>query len=256
MKRSINSLICYSIGAADGEIGKVKEFYFDDKTWTIRYLIVETGSWLFGRKILLSPEALLTPSWGKLQFPVDLTMEQIKNGPDIDTDKPVSQQQEMDLSDYYQWSGYWAGGLWVGGMGTSGMMAPSMVPQEEATENKKNATGKEIPEDPHLRSTDKVIGYHIQATDGRIGDVEDFIMDDKTWKIDFIEVDTGHWFPGKKVLISPKWIREINWKTSSVIVNTTEEQVKNSPEYVPSENLSDSYEANLRNYYGRFIKHK
>ena len=256
MKRNINSLLGYSISAVDGTIGKVKEFYFDDKTWTIRYLIVETGSWLFGRKVLLAPEAFLTPDWEHQLFPVSLTMEQIKSSPDIDTDKPVSRQQELELYNYYPWSGYWGGGLWAGGMGTSGMMAPATLPLEQAIENEESAAGKEMPEDQHLRSTDNVTGYHIKATDGEIGDVEDFIIDDNTWKIDFMEVDTGHWFPGKKVLISPKWIRQINWETSSVIVNATEEEVKNSPEYVPSQKLTDSYEANLQNYYGRFIKHK
>lgn len=256
MKRKIKSLLGFTIGATDGEIGKVKEFYFDDKTWTIRYFIVETGSWLFGRKILLSPEALLTPDWEKQIFPVDLTMEQIKSSPDIDTDKPVSRQQEMELYGYYPWTSYWGSGMWAGGMGTSGMMTPTTMPLEQAIHNELNAEGKEDDQDPHLRSTHKIAGYNIKATDGDIGDVEDFIINDGTWAIDFMEVDTGNWFPGKKVLISPKWIRQINWGTSSVIVNASEEQVKNSPEYVPSEELSDSYAANLQNYYGRFIKQK
>lgn len=107
--------------------------------------------------------------------------------------------------------------------------------------------------DPHLRSTNKVTGYNIKATDGEIGDVEDFIINDSNWQIDFMLVDTGNWFPGKKVLIAPKMIKEINWETSTVIVNATEDQVKNSPEYQPSGELSDTDEANLQNYYGRFI---
>lgn len=253
MKRKIKSLIGFTIGATDGEIGKVKEFYFDDKTWTIRYLIVETGSWLFGRKILLSPQALLTPDWENEVFPVNLTMDQIKGSPEIDTEKPVSRQQEMELYGYYPWGTYWGGGLWAGGMGTSGMMVQPTVPLEQAIEHEEIANRAETSEDPHLRSTDNVTGYNIKATDGEIGDVEDFMINDKTWTIDFIEVDTGNWFPGKKVLVSPKWIREINWDASSVVVNATEEQVKNSPEYVPSKELMESYEANLNNYYGRFL---
>ena len=255
MKRKIKSLIGFTIGATDGEIGKVKEFYFDDKTWTIRYLIVETGSWFFGRKILLSPQALLTPDWEKEIFPVNLTMEQIKGSPEIDTDKPISRRQEEQLFGYYPWTTYWGGGLWAGGMGTSGMMTPSTMPLEQTVHNSANAAGKENEKDPYLRSTDKVTGYNIKTTDGEIGDVEDFIINDHTWVIDFMEVDTGNWFPGKKVLISPKLIREINWETTSVIVNASEEQVKNSPEYVPNQDVSDSYEANLQNYYGRFITH-
>ncbi len=253
MKRSIKSLTGFTIGGTDGELGTVKEFYFDDKTWTIRYLIVETGSWLFGRKVLISPEAILTPDWESKVFPVNLTKEQITNSPDIDTEKPVSRQHEIALYGYYPWTGYWGNGIWAGGMGTTGMMTSSAVPFETAIHE--NASGEDVP-NPHLRSTNKVTGYTIKATDGEIGDVEDFMMNDSTWKIDFILVDTGNWFPGKKVLISPKWIKEVSWENSFVMVNATEAQVKNSPEYQPSEQLSESYESNLLNYYGRFIAHK
>jgi uncharacterized protein YrrD len=252
MKRKIKSLIGYTIQATDGEIGKVKEFYFDDRTWTIRYLIVETGSWLFGRKILLSPQSLLTPDWEQHTFPVNLTMAQIKDSPKIDTDKPISRQHEMDLYGYYPWGNYyWGSGMGVGSMG---MSYATSINQEVQKEVDKSVADKSD-EDTHLRSTDEVIDYNIKATDGKIGNVEDFIINDKTWVIDFIEVDTGDWFPGKKVLVSPQWIKEIKWKTSSVIVNASEDQVKNSPEYVPSEELSDSYEADLHKYYG-FITHK
>ena len=253
MKRRIKSLTGFTIGGTDGEIGKVKEFYFDDTTWTIRYLIVETGSWLFGRKVLISPEALHTPDWEGKVFPINLTKEQIKNSPDIDTEKPVSRQQEIELNSHYPWTDYWGGGIWAGGMGTTGMMTSSSIPFETAIHE--NAGGDEAA-NPHLRSTHKVTGYHIKATDGEIGDVEDFIVDDSTWKIDFLLVDTGNWFPGKKVLISPKWIKEVSWENSTVNVNASEEQVKNSPEYQPSQQLSESYESNLQNYYGKFISHK
>lgn len=253
MKRRIESLIGFTIGGTDGEIGKVKEFYFDDKSWTIRYLIVETGSWLSGRKVLLSPQAVMKTDWEQEQFSVHLTMEQIKNSPHIDTDKPVSRQHEMDLYGYYPWGGYyWGGGMGGLGMGMSYPLAmhPAVQKEDDMTVEDKSDN------DPNLRSTDKVTGYNIKATDGNIGDVEDFIIDESTWKIDFMLVDTGNWFPGKKVLISPKWIKEVSWENSTVIVSATEEQVKNSPEYQPGQQLSETYEANLQNYYGRFISHK
>ena len=252
MKRKIKSLIGFTIHATDGEIGKVKEFYFDDRTWTIRYLIVETGSWLFGRKILLSPQALLTPDWEKHTFPVNLTMAQIKASPKTDTHKPISRQHEMDLYGYYHWGNYyWGGGMGNVGMGMSYPIALNYIQKKEADASVTNKSD----DDPHLRSTDAVTGYNIKATDGEIGDVEDFIINDHTWSIDFMEVDTGNWFPGKKVLVSPQWIKEINWETSSVIVNASENQVKNSPEYVPSQDISDSDEANLHKYY-EFMTHK
>jgi hypothetical protein len=139
----------------------------------------------------------------------------------------------------------------IGNMGMSYPIAINLAVQKEAD---KSVT-VESDEDPHLRSTHAVTDYDIKAADGAIGDVEDFIINDQTWTIDFIEVDTGNWFPGKKVLISPYWIREIIWETSLVIVNASEDQVKNSPEYVPNQELSDSYEADLNQYYG-FITHK
>ncbi len=251
MKRNLKSLTGFTIGGIDGEVGKVKEFYFDDETWTIRYLVVETGSWLFGRKILLSPDALLTPDWENQIFPVVLTMEQIKGSPEIDTDKPVSRQHEIELYGYYPWGAYyWRGG---GGLGIAGMGMSYPLAMNHAVKEDDVSVDDKSDDDSHLRSIDTVTGYNIKATDGEIGDVEDFIINTNTWAIDFMEVDTGNWFPGKKVLISPKWIKEINWENSSVIVNASEEQVKNSPEYVPGKELSDSYEAGLVNYYGRFI---
>ena len=240
------------MGAIDGEIGKVEEFYFDDKTWTIRYLIVSTGSWLSERKVLISPEAVNNFQFTQKNFPVNLTKEQIKNSPDIDTERPVSRQQETKLYEYYPWRNYWSKGLWSGGIITSGMQMPPSPSFEEALKKEKTPGNNKDDDDPNLRSTSKVTGYDIKATDGEIGEVVDFIVDETTWKIHFMIVDTGNWFPGKKVLISPKWIKEINWAKSSVIVKASVEHVKNSPEYNPDEEISDSYEANLQNYYGRY----
>jgi len=242
MKRSVKSLIGNTMGATDGEIGKVKEFYFDDETWTIRYLVVETGNWLFGRKVLISPEALLNHDWEQEVFPVNLTKEQVKNSPDIDTEKPVSRQQEIKLYEHYPWKSYWGDGFYGVGMPVS--MYQVLLKEED------NKACKKSDDNPHLRSTHKVIGYSIKATDGEIGDVEDFIIDDSNWKVDFMVVDTGNWFPGKKVIISPKWIKEIKWDTSTVIVNASVEYVKNSPEYDPSQPISDIYATVLHDYYG------
>jgi sporulation protein YlmC with PRC-barrel domain len=257
MKRTIKSLMGFTIGATDGEIGKVKDFYFDDVTWTIRYLVVETGSWLSNRKVLISPEALLQCDWTNETFPVNLTKEQIKKSPDIDTDQPVSRQQEMELYSHYSWTNYWGSSIWAGGMGTTGMMMPmSSVPMEEAVKNSQTSSGDKAHGDPHLRSVKNVEGYAIHALDDTIGDVEDFLVDDTNWTIQYIVVDTGNWLPGKKVTISPDWIKEINWAASEVTVNASVEQVKNSPEYDASKQVSTAYEASLKNYYGRFISHK
>lgn len=245
MKRNVKSLIDFTMGATDGEIGKIKEFYFDDETWTIRYLIVETGNWFFGRKVLISPQALLTPEWGKEVFPVNLTLEQIITSPNLDTEKAVTRQHEIEYDKIHPWNSHWVGGFYGGAV-------PLSLSKDLLNDTDKPAAEKAA-DNPHLRSTAKVTGYKIKALDGEIGDVEDFIFDDSTWKVEFIVVDTGKWLPGKKVLISPKWIKEIFWETSSVIVHALVEQVKGSPEYDPSLPVSEIYEASLKSHYPGFF---
>ena len=247
MKRKIKDLFGYHIGGTDGEIGKVDDFYFDDKTWTIRYLVVETGNWLSGRRVLISPEAFLRPEWDNKIFHLNLTKDQIKNSPDIDTNKPVSRQEEMRLYKYYPWRGYWEGGLWAGGIGTTGMIMPSPLPAEAAIKNKEQDGAQHG--DEHLRSIKKVEGYTIHATDGEIGDVKDFILNDDTWAIEFLLVDTGSFFPGKKVLISPQWINSVDWETSEVAVKVTQDHVKESPEYDPDQPISEAYANSLHSHY-------
>ncbi len=251
MKRTIKSITGYTIGAIDGEIGKAAEFYFDDKTWTIRYLIVETGNWLSGRKVLISPEAFSTPDHENKVFHLNLSKEQIEKSPDIDTDKPVSRREEMNLYRYYPWTNYWDGELWAGAMGTAGMITPMppLTVEETLVNNKKNETEEKEHYDEHLRSSDKMTGYTVKAADGNIGDIEDFIVDDNTWKIEFIEVDTGNWLPGKKVLIPPSWISDIDWQMSEVVVTASIEAVKNSPEYDADQLQNDDYIRQQSGYY-------
>jgi uncharacterized protein YrrD len=253
MQHKIKSLIGFTIGATDGEIGEVKEFYFDDDTWTVRYLIVETGNWFNNRKVLIAPEALLKPDWKNKIFPINLSKEKIKNSPNIDTERPVSRQHEIEMYNYYPWTSYWGGGVWGGGMGVSGMMTEGEEPIEERLRREDSTNTKDAVEDTHLRSTLNVTGYAIHAIDGKVGDVEDFIVNDATWKLDFLEVDAGDWFQGKKVLITPKLVKEIKWDSSEIFLNISVADVKSSPEYEPSESLSELYATTLQNHYGKFI---
>ena len=256
MKRSIKSLIGYSLKETDGEIGEVEEFYFDDDSWTIRYLIVKTGNWFSGHKVLISPQALQQPDWENKEFLVNLTKEQIQNSPDIDTDKPVSRQQEERLYSYYPWQGYWGSEPYEHGAGIFGLMPSELVDSENVEnsnlENINADVANEKNNDPHLRSTKQVKGYNIHATDGEIGKVVDYIFDDTNWKINFLVVDSGTWLNSKKVLLSTQWIKEINWDNSIVTVNTSTEVVKNSPEFDDSQPLNETDERNLYAYYGRF----
>jgi uncharacterized protein YrrD len=208
--------------ATDGEIGKVEEFYFDDQSWSIRYLILKTGDWLSGREVLISPEALIKGAWKTHSFPVNLTKEQISNSPDIDTAKPVSRQQEIELYGYYPWQPYWGSGFYAGGLWDISNSTP-VVDQESLRE-----VDDRSDKDPHLRSTKEVKGYHIHATDGDIGHVSDFIIDDQTWELEYLVVDTHNWLGGKKVLIAVKHVSKVQWADSKVYADLNIDFIKNS----------------------------
>jgi uncharacterized protein YrrD len=229
MQRNVNSLIGYSLQATDGEIGKLVEFYFDDETWTIRYLIVKTGNWLSGRKVLISPGALIKTETRSDSFPVALTKEQIRNSPNIETDKPVSRQHEIELYGYYPWQSYWGSGTYGGG-GIWGTTSAYPVIEEKVI-NEPDQDGKRADEDIHLRSTLEVSNYHIHANDGEIGHVKDFIMDDQTWQLAYLVVDTHNWIAGKKVLIAVGRIKKLEWENAKIYVDVSVESVKRSTVY-------------------------
>ena len=248
MQRNMNNLSGFTIGATDGEIGKVEEFYFDDTTWTIRYMIVKTGGWLTGREVLISPVALLAPDWVHKIMPVNLTRKQVEESPDIDTDKPISRQEEEKLFAYYPWQSYYDAGLYGDGVGMMGVfpIAP-IVTEDEIEQQEKSETPEKA---THLRSTHELKGYTIHAEDGEIGTVSDFIADDTTWQITFIVVKTGNFFSHKKVLISPQWIKEVRWSMEELMVSVNVDDVKNSPEYDASKPLESSYTKDLHDHYG------
>jgi len=251
MQHNVKSLSGFTIGATDGEIGKVKDFYFDDQTWIIRYLVVKTGGWLSGRKVLLSPLVLQRPDWENKVFSVNLNKQQVQDSPDIDTGKTVSRQHEIELYNHYAWPYYGATGTgFYGGMGMSGMV-DSRIPFEDAIaeQHLENYDG-----DPYLRSTEEIRGYHIHARDGEIGEVEDFILNTDTWRIDYLIVDTGNWFPGKKVILSPEWIKQVKWEDTAVYVDLPVDAVKHSPEYNAEVPLQTAYREKLHHYYGKSIR--
>ncbi len=231
----------YTLLSKDGEIGKVKEFYFDDRHWVIRYLIADTGNWLDDRRVLLSPYALLKVNQEEKQVSVDLTKKQIEESPPLNTDKPVSQQFEELYHRYYGWPVYWNNSYTWGN-------SPVII-RDPRKRQSTNFGGK--PWNPDLRSTLSVQGYYIQALDDEIGHVKDFIIDDETWEIRYMVVDTRNWLPGKKVLISPEWIERVSWEESKVFVTLTQEDIKQSPEYVENGLFTREYEERLHKHYNR-----
>ena len=241
MLDKVTTLKGYKLHSLDGEIGNVKEFYFDDHYWTIRYLVADTGSWLTGRQVLISPYALVAVNREEQYISVDLTKKQIEESPSLASDKPVSRQYEETYSGYFGWPLYWDGAYTWGS-------SPYIVRDQEKW--RRSIRGEKA-WDPHLRSTSDVSGYDIQATDGRIGHVEDFFVDDDTWAIRYLIVDTRNWWPGKKVLIAPKWIERVSWRESKVSVNLSRATIKQSPEYPQESLLTRDYETQLHRHYGR-----
>jgi uncharacterized protein YrrD len=231
----------YKLESRDGEIGKVKEFYFDDRHWTIRYLVADTGNWLTDRQVLISPYALLAVIREKQHISIDLTKKQIEDSPPLNSDKPVSRQYEEAYYGYYGWPMYWGGPYMWGSY-------PYIVRDREKWKES-NQGGKAW--DPHLRSTHDVSGHHIQAADGEIGHVEDFIIDDETWAIRYLIIDTRNGWPGKKVLISTRWIERVSWSELKVFVNLSRETIKQSPEYTEESLLTRDYESGLHRHYNR-----
>ena len=260
MLRTLNDLEGYSIRATDGLIGHVKDFYFDDEAWVVRYLVVETGSWLSSRQVLISPVAIGQPNWTDKVLPVSITREQVKHSPDIDTDKPVSRQYEMEYFGYYgYYPYYWGGaGLWGGGIYPGAMlMGPGLASgaNYSTAQAEQARLAREVDrhdnDDPHLRSGKAVLKYHIEASDGGVGHVQGLLLDDDTWAIRYLIVDTSNWWLGHQVLIAPRWIQHVSWPERTVSVNLTRESVKDAPSYHSVGALDRDSEISLHKHYKR-----
>jgi uncharacterized protein YrrD len=236
----------FEIQATDGKIGTVDQFYFDDETWAIRYLTVETHGWL-GRQVLISPLSIVHTDWQAKRLDVALTKKQVENSPNIDTQQPVSRQHEAAYFGYYGYPYYWGGpNMWGPAAYPSGLPVPKAVFAEvHSREIQKESANS------HLRSNQAVAGYHIESADGEIGHVEGFIMDDETWAIRYLEVATRNWWPGKKVLVAPAWIQRVSWEQSKVYVGLSRETIKTGPEFVDSVPITREYEDRLYLHYGQ-----
>jgi len=240
----------YAIEASDGDIGTVSDFLFDDSSWLIRWLVVDTGNWLSGRKVLLPPSVSERVYARDRVFAVKLTKQQIKDSPDIAADQPVSRQMETHIYDYYGWSPYWGTGFYMGGYGyLAGGVAGSPYLESRRREEE-TADARRRDGDPHLRSIEAVSGYHIHASDGEIGHVEDFLLEEADWSIRYLVVDTKNWWPAKKVLVSPRSALEIDWSDRLVNLNVDRQKVKDGPAYDASITIDPSYDEKLLTYYG------
>lgn len=254
MLRSFNHIRGYAIHASDGEIGSLQDLYFDDQSSLIRYFVVDAGTWLSAKRVLLAPPAVGGIDTEREEIVTGLTRQQVEDSPPIDTEKPVSRQQEVELHTHYGWQPYWTvpplvgtlGPYWGDVMPATTYPAPgrASVAEEVAAREREHA-------DPHLRSAREVEGYHVAATDGEIGHVEDFLIDDQDWAIHLLVINTRNWLPGRKVVISPAWLHGVDWSEERIHVDLTRQQIKDSPEYDPAMIPDQGYLERLAAHYGR-----
>ena len=252
----------YALLATDGTIGTVNDFLFDQTTWTVRWLVVDTGKWLTGRKVLVHPAAIEHVDQDARQIAVSLTRKQVEDSPEIGQDRPVSQQFQNDLYGYYGWDPLWNGGLYGTGMYGGGLYAGGLLgagmgvagPAERegpyAGQQGRAADVTRDEGDPNLRSIGEVTKYHVHAADGSIGHVQDFLLDDASWGIPYLVIDTSNWWVGQHVLIAPLAIKEVNWPERFIGLDITRAKVKASPSWNPSDTIDGTFQRRLHEHYG------
>jgi hypothetical protein len=242
MIRSVKHMQKFEIEATDGRIGSVDDLYFDDERWAVRYIVVDTGAWLPGRRVLISPLSVTRCDWGEQRLRLSITRDRVRNSPGVEEHRPVSRQFEADYLDYYGYPYYWGHpGLW-------GAYPHPMVPPPEdlarqradASEARRRAIEAG---DAHLRSASRVLGYGIRTSDGSLGHVENFLFDDQSWAIRYLVVDTSNWWFGKHVLVAPEWISDISWADRTVTVELDRELLKSAPEYDRAEHVDRQWES-------------
>jgi sporulation protein YlmC with PRC-barrel domain len=251
MFRSLKELLGYDIQAADGDIGKVHDFYFDEAGWITRYLVIDTGPWFLGEKVLIPPSALSKPNWVTKDFPVNLTRQKIEDSPSIETALPISKQQQFLMHEYFRWPAYWSA--------TSSFNSPSLpvVPRYDQREMPKNDVRKEVIEkmikqNNTLRSAREVIGYAVKGREQKLGQVDDIILDDETWKLVYLVLDTSTVLSkGKQTLIALPWINWISYKGREVRLELDQQIIEDSPPYDPETPITHSVEEVLYDYHGR-----
>ena len=239
----------YAIAATDGRIGTVRDLLFDDRTWKVRWAVVDTGTWLAGRKVLVHPSAVDRADHEHKELAVQLTRQQVENSPSILEDEPVSMQMESHLHEYYGWDPLWGGSYFGAGAINAPVSASqyfgSRVLREETEPSVLPTEG-----DQHLCSAAALSRCHIHATDGTIGHVENVLIDDADWCIHYLIVDTKNWWPGKRVLVSPYAVRSLNWLDRTVELDVTREKVRTSPAWDPLVIIDQYYQKRLHRHYG------
>jgi sirohydrochlorin ferrochelatase len=253
MLRSVHELTNYVLSALDGEIGRCKDFLFDSERWALRYLIADTGKWIPRRKVLVSPVSLGHANHAERRLHVHLTRAEIEAAPPLGDGEPITRSHEVAFARHYGFPFYWAGAsLW-------GFAATPYELRQPEDSRAPEPSGRAFPprssddleRDSNIYSVGEVLGFRVAATDGDLGGISDFIVDDDTWALDYVVVDTHPFWPGRRVLLAPSWIRSLDWHTKRAAVDLTRKQVEGSPPFDPAMPVNRRYEERLYDYYGR-----
>lgn len=236
----------------DDHIGALHDFYFDAEEWAVRYLVADVGSWLFGRRVLLAPDSVQSAQWSDKVFPVNLTRQQVKDSPEIDLAKPISRQYQADLHEHYGWPAYWGADAmpYSAGGGITPAIQPTIEPTPASDMPAEMIEALEQSDHAPLQSIREMSGYPIEATDGAIGHISDFFIDDENWAIRYVLIATGNWLPDQQVLLSTAWLDGVDWNEKRVYAKLTKAQIEHSPAYNPTAPIARSDEAALHEYYG------
>jgi hypothetical protein len=245
MLRSLKDIEQYTVAATDGDIGRVINFLLDDEHWIVRYLVVDTSVFNSGRLVLISPVFFRQVEWSSRRFYLELTMDKVRNSPSVDAEKPISREHERDYYRYYGYPHYWGESGLLGSGANPALLANGKW--DEAPTTHTDADSSAV----HLRSAMEVRGYHIQGIDEAIGHVEDFVVDDETWDVRYLVIDTSNWWFGKKVLVAPHWASSISWEEGNVYVDMSRQAIKDCPEWNATAPVNREYETRLYDYYGR-----
>jgi hypothetical protein len=257
MLRSTQQLQGFAIGAVDGPIGEIKDFYVDDQHWVIRYFVVETGPWFAHHRVLVSPISVHDPDWQARLLPVSINQNQVMNSPGVDEARPVSRQFEQSFLSYYGYPEYWSGlGLWGQSLypyslrlKNKGQLAPGLLGQPDVGDLQQAAQQRHRQDDPHLRSCHELVGYHLHACDGEVGTIAEFLVEEHTWAVRYFVIKTGHAWAQHHVLMASGWITQVHWPAHTVHVDLPKAMIQSAPGFVSVDKLSRDLEEKLHLHY-------
>ncbi len=204
----------FRVMAEGGEVGRIHDCFFDESSRHIRYLVVRTGSWLLGRDVIIVPSHVRDLSLEDEQLTTDLTKDELKNSPDVDTEKPISRRREIEYLSYYGMPMYWGS---MPGIPPTGAPTPPEAAPEDGDD-----TASE------LRSAREITGYALQSQDGPAGTIKDIVFSPETWAVTHLLVRTGGWFSGKEIAVAIKWVEEIDWSRAVVGVDMPNDRLRDT----------------------------